>query len=76
LPSLGAILIAMAALFGSMMSTNNAVCNLDFYDTRDDELVVNYLKKISGSLGTDSQDLINILICNSLIYIFSRNFIL
>ena len=53
--------IAMAALFGSMMSTNNAVANLDFYDTRDDELVVNYLKKISGSLGTDSQDLINIL---------------
>ena len=53
--------IAMAALFGSMMSTNNAVCNLDFYDTRDDELVVNYLKKISGSLGSDSQDLINIL---------------
>jgi hypothetical protein len=53
--------IAVAALFGSMMSTNNAVCNLDFYDTRDDELVVNYLKKISGSLGSDSQDLINIL---------------
>ena len=53
--------IAMSALFGSMMSTNNAVCNLDFYDTRDDELVVNYLKKISGSLGSDSQDLINIL---------------
>jgi hypothetical protein len=53
--------IAVAALFGSMMSTNNAVCNLDFYDTRDDELVVNYLKKLSGSLGTDSQDLINIL---------------
>ena len=53
--------IAIAALFGSLMSTNNAVCNLDFYDTRDDELVVNYLKKISGSLGSDSQDLINIL---------------
>jgi len=53
--------IAVAALFGSMLSTNSAVCNLDFYDTRDDELVVNYLKKISGSLGTDSQDLINIL---------------
>jgi len=53
--------IAIAVLLGGLGSTNVAVCNLDFYDTRDDELVVNYLKKIRGSLGTDSQDLINIL---------------
>ncbi len=53
--------IAIAALFGGLAATNNAVCNLDFYDTRDDELVVNYLKKVSGSLGSDAQDLINIL---------------
>ena len=44
-PMLDAAGIAIAPLFGSLMSTNNAVCNLDFYDTRDDELVVNYLKK-------------------------------
>ena len=53
--------IAIGALFGSFGSTSSAVCNIDFYDTRDDELVVNYLKKIKGSLGSDSQDLINIL---------------
>jgi hypothetical protein len=34
---------------------------MDFYDTRDGELVVNYLKGVKGSLGSNSQDLINIL---------------
>lgn len=53
--------IAIGALFGAFAPTSSAVCNIDFYDTRDDELVVNYLKKINGSLGSDSQDLINIL---------------
>ena len=53
--------IAIGFLFGGIGATNAAVCNLDFYDTRDDELVVNYLKKIKGSLGSDSQDLINVL---------------
>ena len=53
--------IAIGVLFGGIASTNNAVCNLDFYDTRDDELVVNYLKKVSGGLGSDAQDLINVL---------------
>lgn len=53
--------IAVGVLFGAAAGTSAAVCNLDFYDTRDDELVVNYLKKIKGSLGSDSQDLINIL---------------
>ena len=42
-------------------ATQSALCNLDFYDTRDDELVVNYLKKVKGGLGSDSQDLINVL---------------
>lgn len=32
--------IAIGVLFGGLASTNNAVCNIDFYDTRDDELVV------------------------------------
>ena len=53
--------IAIRVLFGGLAKTNNAVCNIDFYDTRDDELVVNYLKKISGGLGSDSKDLINVL---------------
>ena len=49
------------ALLGGFGATQSALCNFDFYDTRDDELVVNYNKKIKGGLGSDSQDLINIL---------------
>ena len=47
--------IALGALFGAFGATQSAVCNFDFYDTRDDELVVNYLKKIKGGLGSDSR---------------------
>ncbi|MDB2520937.1 hypothetical protein N9X09_01805 [Flavobacteriaceae bacterium] len=53
--------VAVAVLLGGFGSTQTAVCNMDFYDTRDDELVVNYNKKVRGGLGTDAQDLINIL---------------
>ena len=52
---------ALALLGGAMFATQNAVANIDFYNTEDDELVVNYYKKVSGSLGTDAQDMINIL---------------
>ena len=31
------------------------------YNVEDDELVVNYNKKVSGGLGSDAQDLINTL---------------
>ena len=34
---------------------------LDYNKVEDDELVVNYNKKVSGGLGSDAQDLINIL---------------
>lgn len=53
--------LGLGLLTGGFGATNSALCNLDFYDTRDDELVVNYLKKIKGGLGSDSSDLINIL---------------
>jgi hypothetical protein len=53
--------IALGVLFGGFGATQSATCNIDFYNVSDDELVVNYLKKIKGSLGSDSQDLINIL---------------
>lgn len=53
--------VAVAVLLGGFGSTQTAVCNMDFYDTRDDELVVNYNKKVRGGLGSDAQDLINIL---------------
>jgi hypothetical protein len=53
--------IGLVFLTGGMFATNTATMNMDFMSTTDNELVVNYLKKIKGSLGSDSQDLINIL---------------
>ena len=53
--------IGLAVLTGGMFATNTATMNMDFMSTTDDELVVNYLKKIKGSLGSDAQDLINVL---------------
>ncbi len=53
--------IGLALLTGGMFATNSATMNMDFMSTTDDELVVNYLKKIKGTLGTDAQDLINVL---------------
>jgi hypothetical protein len=60
-PMSGAAAIGVALVFGFGGATQSATCNLDFYDTRDGELVVNYLKQIKGGLGSNSQDLINIL---------------
>ena len=53
--------IGLAVLTGGMFATNSAVMNMDFTSTTDDELVVNYNKKVKGSLGSDAQDLINVL---------------
>lgn len=53
--------IGLAVLTGGMFATNSATMNMDFMSTTDDELVVNYHKKIKGTLGSDAQDLINIL---------------
>lgn len=60
-PMSGAAALGVALVFGFGGATQSATCNLDFYDTRDGELVVNYLKQIKGGLGSNSQDLINIL---------------
>jgi len=53
--------IGLAVLTGGLWATNSATMNMDFMSTTDDELVVNYLKQIKGTLGTDAQDLINVL---------------
>lgn len=53
--------LGVGLLTGGFGSTQAALANIDFYDTRDDELVVNYLKKLKGGLGSDSSDLINVL---------------
>ena len=51
--------IGLMVLTGGFFSTNSAVMNMNFMSTVDDELVVNYHKKVKGSIGSDAQDLIN-----------------
>ncbi|MGQ8336808.1 hypothetical protein ACUNWD_09675 [Sunxiuqinia sp. A32] len=53
--------IGLLLLTGGMFATSSATINMDFVSTNDDEVVVNYFKKINGSLGSNSQDLMNIL---------------
>jgi len=53
--------LGIMLLTGGLAATSSATVNMDFYDTKDGELVVNYLKQIKGSLGSNAQDLINIL---------------
>ena len=50
------------ALLGGFGATANATMNMDFYNTSDDELVVNYFKNVKGGLGSSSDDLINVLV--------------
>jgi len=55
--------IGVAVLTGGWMIgvTNSATMNMEFKSTTDNELVVNYLKNVKGTLGTNAQDLINTL---------------
>ena len=48
-------------LFGAWGSTNKATINLYIYNAEDGELLVNYNKSVSGSLGSSTDDLINTL---------------
>lgn len=61
-PMSGGAAVGLAILTGGAFATNTAIMNMDFSSTLDDELVVNYLKKVKGSIGSDAQDLINILL--------------
>ena len=51
--------VGLLFLTGGFFATQAATLNMDFFSTHDDELVVNYLKKVRGSLGSNAQDLIN-----------------
>lgn len=53
--------VGLLLLTGGMFATNSATLNMDFISTTDNELVVNYYKKVIGSIGSNAQDLINIL---------------
>lgn len=60
-PMSNAAAIGLAVFTGGMFATSAATMNMDFTNTADNELVVNYNKKIKGTLGSDAQDLINVL---------------
>jgi hypothetical protein len=53
--------IALGAVFGVFGSTNTAVINMSIHNGSDAELLWNYNKKVRGSIGSDSEDLVNIL---------------
>lgn len=53
--------IALGLLVGFYGSTNKAVMNLFIYNAVDGELLVNYHKGLSGTIGSSNEDLVNIL---------------
>lgn len=53
--------VALGVLFGFFGSTNSATINMSVHNAADGVLLWNYNKKVSGSIGSDTEDLINIL---------------
>lgn len=53
--------VVLGALVGFFGSTNSAVVNMSVHNAVDGVLLWNYNKKVSGSIGSSSEDLINIL---------------
>ncbi|WP_372752218.1 hypothetical protein [Mariniflexile sp.] len=53
--------VVLGALFGFFGSTNSATINMSVHDAADGVLLWNYNKKVSGTIGSDTEDLINIL---------------
>lgn len=51
--------VALGLLIGFWGSTNSATINLSIYNSVDGELLVNYNKKVRGSIGSDNDDLVN-----------------
>ncbi|KOH44156.1 hypothetical protein [Sunxiuqinia dokdonensis] len=54
--------IALGALIGFWGSTNKAVLNMFIHNAADGQLLINYNKGVSGSVGSSTEDLINILL--------------
>jgi hypothetical protein len=53
--------LALGLLAGFYGSTNKAVLNMSIYDSEEGVQIANYNKAISGSMGSSTEDLINIL---------------
>jgi len=53
--------VALGLLIGFWGTTNTATINLSIYNASDGELLINYNKKVRGSIGSDKDTLINII---------------
>lgn len=53
--------IALGLVFGVFGNTNSATLNMSVYNGKDGTLLWNYNKNVRGNLGSNSEDLINIL---------------
>ncbi len=53
--------VALGILVGFWGRTNKAVINLFIHNAADGELLVNYNKSVSGSVGSSTDDLVNVL---------------
>jgi len=53
--------VALGLLIGFWGATNSATINLSIYNSVDGELLINYNKKVKRSIGSDNDDLINII---------------
>ena len=51
--------VALGLLIGFYGTTNKAVINLFIYNAEDSEVLCNYNKGVSGSIGSSTDDLIN-----------------
>ena len=53
--------VVLGALFGFFGTTNSATINMSVHNAADGVLLWNYNKQVSGSIGSDTEDLINML---------------
>ena len=53
--------VALGLLVGFRGNTNEAILNLSIFDRKGGDLLVNYNKAVSGSMGSSTENLINVL---------------
>lgn len=53
--------VALGLLIGFWGTTSSATINMSIYNAADSEILVNYNKKVRGSIGSDNDDLVNII---------------
>ncbi len=53
--------VALGLLIGFWGTTNTAIVNMFIYNGSDGQLLINYHKKVRGSLGSTPDDLVNII---------------